>query len=263
MSNPRRKPIIGVPVNIGYLMERSNPFHVASHGYVTAVADGAGGTPFLIPALGEALDFAGVVDAIDGLVLTGGRANVEPHHYGGPPFPEDEIRDPARDATVLPLIEACLDAGVPIFGICRGIQEINVALGGTLHYRVHLLEGKLDHRMPQGSEGEQRFSNSHLLALSPDGYLAEISGLTECTVNSLHGQGIDRLASGMRVEAVAPDGLIEAVAVTEAKTFSVGVQWHAERGFDTHDLGTALFREFGAAALARARAKTGADIQES
>ena len=245
------KPIIGVPVNTGYLAERDLPFHMAGNHYVSAVVGGADAVPLLIPALGDALDAGTVVGAIDGLLLTGGRANVEPHHYGGAPFPDDEIRDPGRDATVLPLIRACLDTGVPVFGICRGLQEINVALGGTLHYRVHLLDGKLDHRMPPGATAANRYSNEHSIALTGGGSLAGMTGVTEIVVNSLHGQGVDRLAAGLEVEAVAPDGIVEAVRVAGTDTFTVGVQWHAEWGYDTHLLGGALFRAFGDAARVR------------
>jgi putative glutamine amidotransferase len=200
------------------------------------------------------MDIRDMARRIDGLFLTGGRANIEPHHYGGPPFPEDEIRDPDRDATVLPLIRACLDEGVPVFGVCRGIQELNVALGGTLHYRVHLVEGMLDHRRQRR---RTVYANRHAIALTPGGMFERLAGAPEVVVNSLHGQGIDRLAAGLEVEATAPDGLVEGVRVDGANGFACAVQWHAEANFETHALSLGLLREFGAAARERAQRRAG------
>lgn len=218
-----------------------------------AVMEGAGGVPVMVPAFGEALCFDSLLDALDGLLLTGGRANVEPHHYGGPPFPDDEFIDPARDSTVLPLIRACIDRGIPVFGICRGIQEMNVALGGSLHYRVHVLDGKMDHRMRRDTDDiELRFGLRHPIRLTEGGYLHSLLGETETIVNSLHGQAIDRPAPGLEVDAVAEDGIIEAVHMPSAKNFTVGVQWHAEWRFEEHELAKRLFEEFGAAARASA-----------
>ncbi|MPY71165.1 MAG: hypothetical protein GEU92_13880 [Alphaproteobacteria bacterium] len=246
------KPLIGIPVNRMQNQQFGTYQHSASDKYIESVTLGSGGLPMLIPALGELLDFDDLVERLDGMVLTGGRANVEPHHYGGPAFPEDEIIDPARDATVLPLVRKCVEAGVPVFGICRGIQEINVALGGTLHYRVHVLPGKMDHRMLPDATREERLAPRHGLTLLKGGYLSSlIGGKTECVVNSLHGQGVDRVAPGMVVEAVAEDGVIEAIRLETAKTFCVGVQWHAEWQPEEHELHGALFHAFGEAAQAR------------
>jgi putative glutamine amidotransferase len=216
---------------------------------------GAGADPFLIPVLGEGHDARSLASRLDGLFLPGGRPNIEPHLYDGPPFPDDEFRDPARDATTLPMIRACLELGVPIFAVCRGLQEINVALGGSLHYRIHLVDGKMDHRMPKEGDMEAKFGLKHLISLDPDGMLASLVDETEVKVNSAHGQGIDRLADGLAVEALAPDGIIEAVRVENAKTFTVGVQWHAEWRFDEHDLALALFKSFGDAARERRSAR--------
>ena len=182
--------------------------------------------PFIIPAMGEKLDIQATVDSIDGLLLTGGRANVEPHHYGGPPFPDDEPIDPARDGVVLPLVRACIEQEVPIFGICRGIQEMNVALGGSLHYRVHLLPGKDDHRMPRHPDVtmEEVFKLRHNIALTDGGLFAELTGKSKLMVNSLHGQGIDRLADDFVLEAITEDGVIEGIRLANDPTFTVGVQ---------------------------------------
>lgn len=253
MSSERVKPIVGIPGNTIFLQGHSVPQYGAGDRYVAAVANGAGATPFLIPALGDAHDFNHIVESIDGLFLTGGRANVEPHHYDGPPFPEEEIIDPGRDNTVLPLIRACVDKGVPVFGVCRGLQEINVALGGTLHYRVHLVDGKWDHRMPREGDIEHKFGLRHKVRLSEGGLFSKLMAEAEVMVNSLHGQGVETLAPGAAVEAVAPDGLTEAFHMPGAERFTVGVQWHAEWRYDEHDLATALFKAFGEAASDRAR----------
>lgn len=252
MSVEQPKPLIGVAGSTLKIQEHRTSHHTSGEKYIDAVARGAGAVPMIIPVLGDAFDFADLASRLDGLMLTGGRANVEPHHYGGPPFPDDEVRDPARDATVLPLIRACIDTGVPVFGVCRGIQEMNVALGGTLHYRVHLVSGMMDHRMPSEGDIEHKFGLRHDIALLQDGLLANLCKLTECKVNSAHGQGIEKLAPGCTAEALAPDGLIEAIRVDGAKSFTVGVQWHAEWRFDEHKLCTALFTAFGDAARAHA-----------
>jgi len=253
MSEVAGKPLVGVPVSVSSENEYSAVRHVAGDKYVRSLMRGANVTPMLIPALGDLYDFEEIVHRIDGLALTGGRANVEPHHYGGPPFPEDEPRDPDRDATVLPLIRTCIKHGIPVLGICRGIQEINVALGGTLHYRLHELPGYMDHRMRREGTREERFAMRHPISLAPGGFLDRLSEDREVMVNSLHAQGIDRLGDGLVVEALAPDGVVEAVRLEGAKAFTVGVQWHAEVDIDSHPLSKAVFEAFGEAARNCAR----------
>lgn len=249
VSNP--KPLVGVPVSMMTDSETTTVRHVAGDKYIRTLAHESDVVPMLIPAFGDLIDVHEIVRRIDGLMLTGGRANIEPHHYGGRPFPDDEHRDPDRDATVLPLIRACVDEGIPVFGVCRGIQEINVALGGSLHYRIHEVPGKLDHRMLRGGTREQRFGPRHPISLTPGGVLERLAGAGETMVNSLHGQGIDRLGDGLAVEALAPDGVIEAVGLPGASAFTIGVQWHAEQHYGDEILSDALFRAFGEAARER------------
>jgi len=251
-ENPPR-PVVGIPVSINIHPEHGTRHHSAGDQYIRSTHI-TGGVPVLIPALGDDSDFATLVATLDALLLTGGRANVEPHHYGGPPFPDDEIIDPLRDATVLPLIRACVDQGVPVFGICRGIQEINVALGGSLHYRIHLLPGKNDHRMRRDVDTrEERFGLRHAISLAPGGLLERLVGKPEVWTNSLHGQGVDQVAPGLVVEALSSDGVIEAVRLDDDERFCVGVQWHAEYRIEEHELSRRLFERFGEAARARAR----------
>ena len=205
-------PLIGIPACL--MLDEGFGFHRVGDKYVTAVLDGAGGLPVLIPALGPRLERAALLARLDGLLITGARSNVEPHHYGGGPPPEGSPNDPARDATILPLIREAIAAAVPLLAICRGIQELNVALGGTLHQEVHALPGRLDHRSDKSVPPQERYGDVHAIALTPCGMLqALLDGAAEIRVNSLHGQAIDRLAPGLVVEATAQDGTIEAVSV--------------------------------------------------
>ena len=258
-----RKPLICVLANQIEIRPDGYRVHASSMGCVDSVERFAECVPIILPALAERIDPESFAGRIDGLLLTGGRANVEPHHYGGPPFPDDEIIDPERDHTGLPLIRACIDAGVPVFGICRGIQELNVALGGSLHYRVHQVPGLDDHRMPQRDDltVEEVFTLRHPVRLGRGGYFERLAGAPEVMVNSLHGQGIDRLAPRLEVEARSPDGLIEGVRLRDDPGFTVGVQWHAEWKPMEHALSRALFREFGDAARAcTSRRRTDAPV---
>ncbi len=220
-------------------------WHETPARYAAAVEGGAGGVPVMIPPSGAAQ--LAILDRLDGLLVPGSPSNVHPDHYAGGDSLTPDLHDPARDATTLPLIRAAIARGLPVLAICRGIQELNVALGGTLHQNVHELPARLDHR---GGEGaiEVRYGPKHTVRLS--GGLARIIGATEITVNSLHGQAIDRPAPGLVVEAVAPDGTIEAVRVEGARGFAHGVQWHPEWAYLDNAASLALFRAFGEACRA-------------
>lgn len=228
-------------------------FHSVASQYVRAVVDGAGGVPLIIPALGNESDIATLLATLDGVLLTGSPSNVEPHHYGGPPSRDGTLHDAARDATTLPLIRAAIDAGVPLLAVCRGHQELNVALGGSLHQNVHELPGKRDHRGRKVPSNEERYGYAHTVELMPGGLLARLAGMRTVTVNSLHAQAIDRVAPGLAVEAVSSDdGVIEAVRVTNAASFALGVQWHPEWHIATDALARAIFSTFGDAARSHA-----------
>jgi putative glutamine amidotransferase len=231
-----------------------HPTHWVGEKYVIAVSDAAVAVPLLIPALGDRLEAESVVQRIDGLLLTGSRSNVEPHHYAGPPSAEGTLHDPARDALTLPLIRAAIAADMPVLAICRGIQELNVALGGTLHQRLHEVEGRLDHRAPEGDMATRYAHKAHPVTFAAGGVLERLAGARELVVNSLHSQGIDRLAPGLVVEASAPDGQIEAVRHERAR-FVIGVQWHPEYAVMQHAFGRALFAAFGEACRAYARSR--------
>jgi putative glutamine amidotransferase len=250
MTLDHRAPLIGLPACVKAL--DGLPFHAVGDKYVAAVAETAGGLPVLLPALGELYDLADLVERLDGLLLTGSLSNVAAHHYDGPRDRPESPQDPARDATTLPLIRAALAAGLPLLCICRGLQELNVALGGTLHQQVHALPGRLDHRSIPDIPYEEKYGPRHAVAVTPGGRLAALVGPGPIDVNSLHWQAIDRLAPGLAVEAEAPDGTIEAVSVRDAKEFALGVQWHPEFRASANRESRALFAAFGEAARARA-----------
>ena len=240
------RPLIGLPADRRVL--GLHPFHVVGDKYARAVLEGAAGLPLLIPALAEELGMDELLGRLDGIVFTGSPSNVEPHHYSGPASDPGTLHDPARDATTLPLIRKAVDAGMPVLGICRGFQEMNVAFGGTLHQKVHTVEGKMDHREDENRELEVQYGPAHEVTLEPGGQLRQLSVQDRIMVNSLHAQGIDRLGEGLSIEARAPDGLVEAFRVQRAKGFAVAVQWHPEWQVTSNAFSRALFTAFGEAA---------------
>jgi putative glutamine amidotransferase len=244
-------PVIGLPCCRWWLKD-SQFFHLVGEKYLRA-ATWCGATPILLPALGDDAPLAHWLEMVDGLLFTGSPSNIEPHHYGEAPR-DGDFNDPQRDATTLPLIRAALDAGVPVLGICRGLQEMNVALGGSLHPAVHTLPNMLNHR-EQGDTLETQYGLAHALTLAEGGVLHRALGSTQAEVNSLHGQGIRQLGAGLVAEAWAPDGLIEAFRVADAATFAVAVQWHPEWQIDAHPLSRALFQAFGEACRQRRHAR--------
>ena len=203
------------------------PVHRAGDEYVRAVRESVGALPVLIPAGTSASDFSALLARLDGLLVPGAPSNVAPRHYGGEAR-EGMLLDEARDAVSLPLIRAAVEKGVPMLCICRGFQELNVALGGSLHQHVHELPGALDHLEDARAPREAQYVHAHAVRVTRGGMLEALVGKPEVTVNSLHHQGIARLAPGLAVEARAPDGLIEAVSLPGAKAFLLGVQWHPE-----------------------------------
>jgi putative glutamine amidotransferase len=219
--------------------------HRAGDAYIGAIRDGAGAMPLLIPALDAPLPAADLLVAFDGFVFTGAVSNVDPALYGGA-SPRDPARlDGARDATSLPLIRAAIGSGKPVLAICRGFQELNVALGGTLHQHLHELPGRLDHREDEAASLDGQFGPAHAIAVTPTGLLARIAGTGEAMVNSLHHQGIDRLAPSLAVDARAPDGQVEAVSLPGAAGFVLGVQWHPEWRWTEDRLSRAIWTAFG------------------
>lgn len=222
-----------------------------SEKYVTCVPAPVGGLPVIIPALEAGdLDLDSLVAHLDGLLLTGSPSNVEPHHFNGPESADGTAHDPRRDGVTLPLICKAIEAGVPVLGICRGIQEMNVALGGTLHQRIFDFDDKFDHRMRRDVEFDRKYRPAHEIRMTEGGLLARIAGADTALVNSLHAQGVDEPGAGVVVEAVAPDGIVEAISVPGAKAFALGVQWHPEWPVPIEGLNKKIFQAFGAACRA-------------
>jgi len=246
-------PLIGIPAD--RRMVGQHPFHMVGEKYARAVMEAAGAAPLLIPALAEELRFEELLERLDGLLFTGSPSNVEPRRYQGPPSDPGTLHDPARDATTLPLIRKAVEAGVPVFGICRGFQEMNVAFGGTLHQKLHEVPGFLDHRDDEAQPLEVQYGPAHDVTLEPDGVLRSLASSDRVQVNSLHSQGIERLGGELAVEARAPDGVIEAFRVKAARRFAVAVQWHPEWQVMSNPFSRALFAAFGEASRERAQSK--------
>ena len=224
--------------------ERSMPFLVLGDKYARAVKVHAAAQPVMFP-LADADEIDALLSLVDGVMLTGSPSNVHPVRFGAELAHPELMLDEARDQLTLPLVRACVEQGVPLLGICRGFQEINVALGGSLHQQVHVLPGYRDHReSPEGSYAQQ-YAPSHSVRLEPGSALAQWAGADSALVNSVHGQGIDRLAQGLRALAHAPDGLVEAFALQDAKTFAYAVQWHPEWKPSESPFYAAIFQAFG------------------
>jgi len=226
---------------------------IATVAAVTTIAavTALGLQPVLFPMAGAA-DVANLLEGVDGVLLTGSPSNVEPHHYRGEPSAAGTLHDPHRDETTLPLIPRAVAAGVPVLGICRGFQEMNVAFGGTLWQQLQEVPGHFDHREDKAGSFEQQYAAAHEITLAPGGLLQRLAGgARHVQVNSLHAQGVRELGPGLTVEARASDGVIEAFRVTEARNFALAVQWHPEWQVLKNEFSTALFAEFGAACRAQ------------
>lgn len=230
------------------------PYLVLGDKYARAVKVGAQAQPVVF-ALAQASQIAELLPLVDGVMLTGSPSNVHPSHFNELVLDPSLPLDPERDGLTLALIRTCLDQGVPLLGICRGFQEINVALGGSLYQAVHDVPGRMDHRDPDDVPLEHQYAPSHDIAIAPDSLLARLAGDTAAKVNSLHGQGINRLADGLRAVAHAPDGQIEAFEVSGAKDFALAVQWHPEWRCWENGFYGAIFRAFGEACARRAASK--------
>jgi putative glutamine amidotransferase len=240
------RPLVGVVCDVQTVLPHG--FHMAGDKYLTALAETAGVAPVLIPALTDLLDPTSYVSRLDGLFLTGGYSMVHPHHYGAAPMP-DQVYDERRDALSLALIRAAIEFNLPLFAACRGFQEVNVALGGTLHQDLHQVPDLLEHRETKTQTLAQQYAPAHPVALTRGGLMQQILSTDTLEVNSLHVQGVATLGGGLEVEATAPDGLIEAVRI-DAMRFALAVQWHPEWQVKKHPLQRQLFEAFGDACRA-------------
>ncbi len=245
-----RRPVIGIPADRRMLGD--HPFHAVGEKYIRAIHDQANATPLVLPSLAETERFEETLSQLDGLFFTGSPSNVEPHHYRGEPSKPGTLHDVARDATTLPLIRLALAKGLPMLGVCRGFQEMNVAFGGSLWQELSERPGLAGHHEDDTQPLEVQYAPAHAVNLEAAGLLHRIAGVPRIQVNSLHHQGVRQLGGGLVVEARADDGLIEAFRVEAATQFALAVQWHPEWQAESNPFSTALFAEFGAAARAYA-----------
>jgi len=244
-----RKPVIGIPADRRLI--GPHWFHCVGEKYIEPISQVAGAVPVLLPSLGE-LHVADWLESVDAILFTGSPSNVEPHRYSGPASEPGTWHDPERDATTLPMIPAAIAAGLPVLGLCRGCQEMNVAFGGTLWQKLQDVPGFMDHREDKHRPVEEQYAPRHEVILEPGGLLAEFVGADRLMVNSLHAQGVQTLGSGLVVEARAPDGVIEGFRVAAAPAFALAVQWHPEWRAVENPFSRALFAAFGEAARTRA-----------
>lgn len=250
-----KRPVVGVIGNTHMIENRFTGQRVGDRNML-AVAEVAGALPLMFAASTAMTDIDALLDTVDGILLTGGRANVHPSYYGAEPGPRYEPYDELRDSVALPLVRACVERGVPLLGICRGIQEMNVALGGTLHPEIREIPGRMNHRMPRLENGEVHpdqnvvFADRHEVRLVPDGVFAKLFGKDVIRVNSLHGQGVLEAGKRVVVEGLAEDGTVEAIRIADAPAFALGVQWHAEHDPQSNPVNRALLEAFGEAARA-------------
>lgn len=248
----KTRPVVGIIGNSTHIEGRF-AVQMAGERNLRAVAEVAGALPLIFGGCPGLTDIGALLDTVDGIVLTGARANVHPTRFGIEPNQAHEPYDERRDAMALDLTRACVERGIPVFGICRGFQEMNVAYGGTLHPEIRDLPGRMNHRMPRLPTGEIHpdptviFADRHDVTLVAGGAFADLLGRETIRVNSLHGQGILRPGERIVVEGVAEDGTIEAIRIKDAANFALGVQWHAEYDPQTNPINRALFEAFGAA----------------
>ncbi len=243
----RRRPVIGIIGN-SYLLGDGYPVHAGGTMNSEAVADVAGCMPMLIPSNPAFVSVAELLELCDGFLLTGGRPNVHPAEYGEAETPAHGDFDRNRDAVTLPLVRACIERGQPVFGICRGFQEINVAMGGSLHPEVRDLPGKMNHRMPPNGTLEEQFALRHCVRFTEGGMFHGVLGARQVMTNTLHGQAIARVGARVVVDGVADDDTAEAIYIEGAQGFALGVQWHPEWNACADPVSRPLFTAFGAAA---------------
>jgi putative glutamine amidotransferase len=253
-----KRPVVGVIASTHLLENRFAAQRVGERN-LRAVVDVAGAMPLMFAGCPDLTEVDALLEIVDGVLLTGARANVHPARFGTEPDPRYEPYDMRRDALALTVIEACVDRGVPLLGICRGFQEMNVAFGGSLHPEIRELPGRVNHRMPRLDNGEIHpdqevvFGDRHDVRLVPGGAFARLFGVETIRVNSLHGQGILELGARVVVEGIADDGTIEAIRIADAPGFALGVQWHAEYDPQSNPVNRALFGAFGEAVKAQQR----------
>jgi putative glutamine amidotransferase len=249
------RPVVGI-IGTARVVDGRHEVQAAGERNLRAVLEVAGALPLIFPGMPDVCEVGALLDVVDGVLLTGGRANVHPSFFGVEPHPRHEPYDERRDRVALAVTRACVDRGVPLFGICRGLQEMGVAYGSTLHPEIRELPGRMNHRMPRLANGEPHpdpaviFADRHDVHLTAGGTFARLYGRETIRVNSLHGQGILEPGGRIVVEGLAEDGTIEAIRIAEAPGFALGVQWHAEADPQHNPVNRTIFEAFGRAVSA-------------
>ncbi len=248
------RPVVGIIGN-SYLINDQYPAHAGGSMNSEAVAEVSGCLPMVIPSDPRLVDVAELLEVCDGFLLTGGRPNVHPEEYGEPETPAHGAFDRARDAVALPLVRACVERGQPVMGVCRGFQEVNVAMGGTLYPEIRDLPGRMNHRMPPDGTLEEKFALRHKVRFSDGGPFHRLMGAPEVMTNTLHGQGIKTPGARIVIDGWAPDDTPEALFVRDAPGFTLSVQWHPEWNAAQDPVSRPLFAAFGDAVRDFARAR--------
>ena len=250
------RPIVGIIGN-SYLLNDQYPTHAGGTMNSAAISEVSGCLPMIVPSDPRYVSVEELLEVCDGFLLTGGRPNVHPEEYGEPPTEAHGDFDRCRDAITLPLVRACVDRGQPFFGICRGFQEVNVAMGGTLYPEIRELPGRMNHRMPPDGSLEEKFAIRHAVHFTEGGKFHDLLGATDVMTNTLHGQGIKTPGARVVIEGTADDGTPEAVHIKDAPGFTLSVQWHPEWQAATDPVSRPLFEAFGKAVRAWAAQKQG------
>ena len=236
------KPLVAVFADVIVKEDTQRTYHAAGANYIRAIANATSCIPVILPALGDSQNYKNVLRKFDGVLLTGSLSNVYPEFYN-----KDKVVEPTdidRDKTVLPMINFIFEQKIPLLAICRGLQEVNVAMGGSLHANIHDIPGRIDHRSPKSDDPEVQFSKQHDVYLTSNGKMEKLAGIPTIEVNSLHTQGIDQLGNILEIEGVAKDETIEAVSLKDYDGYFFGVQWHPEFSASTDDFSKKLFLSF-------------------
>jgi putative glutamine amidotransferase len=247
-----KRPVVGV-IGSAHLVENRFPAQRVGERNLLAIKEVIGALPLMFAGAPEITDIDALLEAVDGILLTGARANVHPTRFGAEDHPSYEPYDLRRDAMALELVQVCVERGVPLLGLCRGFQEMCVAYGSSLHPEIREIPGRMNHRMPRLDNGEIHpdqdvvYGDRHDVHLVEGGAFARIFGTQTIRVNSLHGQGVLEPGKRVVIEGVADDSTVEAIRIADAPGFALGVQWHAEYNPQTNAVNRALFEAFGAA----------------
>ena len=236
------KPLVAVFADVVVKEDTQRTYHAAGANYIKAIANATSCVPIILPALRESQNYKNVLRKFDGVLLTGSLSNVNPEFYN-----KDKIVEPLdidRDKTVLPMIDFIFEQKIPLLAICRGFQEVNVALGGSLHADIHDVPGRIDHRAPESKDPDVQFGKQHEVYLTSNGKMEKLAGTPTIDVNSLHTQGIDDLAGNLEIEGVAKDETVEAISLKGYDWYFFGVQWHPEYSATTDDFSKKLFKSF-------------------